>query len=151
MLPKINIVMNRYFFSIIVFMGASIFLSMMCVAQQSSAAPAAKLTPTEGDYVGRDFHFKSGETLPELRLHYMTLGKPERDASGKVTNAVLLLHGTGGTGRQFLSPQFADVLFGPGELLDSEPLLHHSSGQHRSRKIEQAERRDARPFSAVRL
>ena len=119
MLPKINIVMNRYFFSIIVFMGASIFLSMMCVAQQSSAAPAAKLTPTEGDYVGRDFHFKSGETLPELRLHYMTLGKPQRDAGGKVTNAVLLLHGTGGTGRQFLSPQFADVLFGPGELLDS--------------------------------
>src|SRR6202030_37576 len=81
--------------------------------------PAAKLTPQEGDYVSRDFHFKSGETLPELRLHYMSLGKPERDAQGKVTNAVLILHGTGGSGRQFLTPQFTDVLFGPGQLLDT--------------------------------
>src|SRR5579859_3402645 len=90
-----------------------------CVSQQSSPQPATKLSPVEGDYVSRDFHFKSGETLTELRLHYMTLGKPERDAKGKVTNAVLILHGTGGSGRQFLSPQFADVLFGPGQLLDT--------------------------------
>jgi len=73
----------------------------------------------EGDYVSHDFHFKTGETLPELRLHYMTFGKAERDSSGKVTNAVLILHGTGGSGRQFLAPQFADVLFGPGQLLDT--------------------------------
>jgi len=73
----------------------------------------------EADYVARDFHFRSGETLPELRLHYTTLGKPERDSAGKVTNAVLILHGTGGSGHQFLSPQFADVLFGPGQLLDA--------------------------------
>ena len=66
-----------------------------------------------------DFHFKSGETLPELRLHYTTLGKPERDSAGNVTNAVLILHGTGGSGHQFLAPQFADVLFGPGQLLDA--------------------------------
>src|SRR5579859_531309 len=90
-----------------------------CVSQQSSPQPATKLSPVEGDYVSRDFHFKSGETLTELRLHYMTLGKPECDAKGKVTNAVLILHGTGGSGRQFLSPQFADVLFGPGQLLDT--------------------------------
>src|SRR5579859_7200120 len=89
-----------------------------CVSQQSSPQPATKLSPVEGHYVSRDFHFKSGEVLAELRLHYMTLGKPERDAQGKVTNAVLILHGTGGSGRQFLSPQFADVLFGPGQLLD---------------------------------
>jgi len=85
-------------------------------AQQTSAA---KLATSEGDYVSHDFHFQSGETLPELRLHYTTLGKPERDASGRVTNAVLILHGTGGSGHQFLAPQFADVLFGPGQLLDA--------------------------------
>ena len=73
----------------------------------------------EADYVARDFHFRSGETLPQLRLHYTTLGKPERDGAGKVTNAVLILHGRGGSGHQFLSPQFADVLFGPGQLLDA--------------------------------
>src|SRR5579864_5631726 len=93
--------------------------SCVFIAQaQSPSQPAAKLAPTEGDYVSRDFHFKTGESLPELRLHYMTFGKAERDAGGKVTNAVLILHGTGGSGRQFLAPQFADVLFGPGQLLD---------------------------------
>ena len=135
MLPQIRTVMNRYFFAIVVFIGASFFPAMICFAQESSSHPAAKLTPTEGDYVSHNFHFKSGETLPELRLHYTTLGKPERDASGKVTNAVLLLHGTGGTGRQFLSPQFADVLFWAGRADRQQPLLHHSSRQRRSRKI----------------
>ena len=85
---------------------------------QTAAPPASKFTPQEGEYVLKDFHFKSGETLPELRMHYMTLGKPVRDANGRVTNAVLILHGTGGSGRQFLQPQFADVLYGPGQLLD---------------------------------
>ncbi len=102
---------------IIVSLGASLWLTAMCAAQQSQTAN--KPAPTEGDYVSHDFHFKSGETLPELRLHYMTLGKPDRDANGKVTNAALILHGTGGSGRQFLAPQFADVLFGPGQLLDT--------------------------------
>jgi homoserine O-acetyltransferase len=74
--------------------------------------------PKEGDYAAHNFHFKSGETLPELRMHYATFGKPVRDANGRVTNAVLLLHGTSGTGTQFLAPQFAGVLFGPGQLLD---------------------------------
>ena len=75
--------------------------------------------PQEGDFTLKDFHFHSGETLPELRMHYLTLGSPRKDASGKVTNAVLILHGTGGSGRQFLNPVFADVLFGPGQLLDA--------------------------------
>jgi homoserine O-acetyltransferase len=88
-------------------------------AQENAAHPASNPVPVEADYVARDFHFKSGETLPELRLHYLTFGKPEHDASGKVTNAVLILHGTGGTGHQFLAPQFADVLFGPSQLLDT--------------------------------
>ena len=75
-------------------------------------------TTTEGDYVVKNFKFRSGETLPELKLHYTTLGKPVRDAKGRFTNAVLILHGTGGSGQQFLSPQFAGELFGPGQLLD---------------------------------
>ncbi|HEY6293207.1 MAG TPA: alpha/beta fold hydrolase [Terriglobia bacterium] len=75
--------------------------------------------PKQGDFVVRNFHFKDGETLPELRLHYATLGTPARDASGTVTNAVLIMHGTTGSWKQFTSLQFADVLFGPGQLLDA--------------------------------
>jgi homoserine O-acetyltransferase/O-succinyltransferase len=90
----------------------------VCMGQKAQP-PASKTAMQEGDYVLRDFHFRSGENLPELRMHYTTLGKPLRDEKGRVTNAVLLLHGTGGTGRQFLAPQFADVLFGPGQLLDA--------------------------------
>jgi len=74
---------------------------------------------TEGDFVVKNFKFRSGETLPELRLHYTTLGKPARNAEGRVTNAVLILHGTGGSGQQFLQQQFAGELFGPGQLLDA--------------------------------
>ena len=74
---------------------------------------------TDGDYVAKNFKFRSGETMPELRLHYTTLGKPARNAEGRVTNAVLILHGTGGAGSQFLQPIFAGELFGPGQLLDA--------------------------------
>ncbi len=88
--------------------------ALTAVGQQASQTP----TPKEGDYVARNFHFESGETLPELRMHYATFGAPQRNAQGQVTNAVLLLHGTSGTGAQFLAPQFAGVLFGPGQLLD---------------------------------
>src|ERR1039458_7780237 len=82
---------------------------------------SAQETPavTQGDYVAHDFHFRSGEQLSELKLHYRTLGAPHRDAQGRVDNAVLILHGTGGTGAQFLAPYFAGVLFGPGQLLDA--------------------------------
>jgi len=74
---------------------------------------------TQGDYIARDFKFASGEVLPALRLHYTTLGTPRRDAAGVVRNAVMILHGTGGTGRAFLSPTYAGELFGPGKLLDT--------------------------------
>jgi len=74
---------------------------------------------SEGDFVVRNFQFHSGESLPELRLHYTTMGKPLRDSQGDTTNAVLILHGTGGNGHQFFAPQFAHVLFGPGQLLDT--------------------------------
>jgi homoserine O-acetyltransferase len=73
----------------------------------------------DGDFVIRDFAFRSGETLPELRIHYLTLGRPARDARGEVTNAILILHGTGGTGRQFMSTQFAGELYGTGAPLDT--------------------------------
>src|SRR5215471_5178955 len=72
----------------------------------------------EGDFVLRDFKFRSGEALPELKLHYTTLGRIHRDARGHVDNAVLILHGTGGDGHQFQRPQYAGVLFAPGGLLD---------------------------------
>src|SRR2546427_13129825 len=52
--------------------------------------------PVEADYIARNFTFGTGETLPELRLHYRTIGAPQRDGSGVVRNAVLILHGTGG-------------------------------------------------------
>ncbi|MDF7774132.1 alpha/beta fold hydrolase [Sphingomonas sp. AOB5] len=80
---------------------------------------AAQPWPTkEGDFVIRDFRFRTGETLPELRIHYTTLGTPHRGKDGKIDNAVMVLHGTGGTGKQFLVPQFADELYGPGAPLD---------------------------------
>jgi homoserine O-acetyltransferase len=87
-------------------------------AQQPATSPEASFPTQESDYVIHDFHFHSGETLLKLNMHYTTLGKPERDANGRTTNAVLILHGTSGTGHQFLVPQFAGVLFGPGQLLD---------------------------------
>src|SRR5262245_47291131 len=75
---------------------------------------------TEGDFVMRNFRFASGEGLPELRLHYRTLGKPQKDAGGRVRNAVLIMHGTGGTGAQFMGANFAGELFGRGQPLDAE-------------------------------
>jgi homoserine O-acetyltransferase/O-succinyltransferase len=95
--------------------GAALFVAATVSAQVE--APS-KYPVTEGDYVAHDFKFKSGEQLPELRLHYRTLGKLARDAQGHTTNAVLILHGTGGSGEQFLQPRFAGELFGPGQLLD---------------------------------
>ena len=83
-------------------------------------SPAQTVFPgqTEGDFTVRDFRFADGETLPELRLHYTTLGTPHRDAQGRIDNAVMVLHGTGGTGQQFFRPQFAGELYGPGQPLD---------------------------------
>ena len=90
------------------------FLSLV-VAAQAGDYP----TPQSGNFVIRDFQFKSGEKLAELKLHYYTLGIPQKDTAGNVRNAVLILHGTGGSGRQFLTPNFAGVLFGPNQLLDA--------------------------------
>ena len=77
------------------------------------------LRKAEGDYVANNFHFASGEVLPELRLHYTLFGKPHRNAAGHVDNAILILHGTGGSGHSFLADKFAGVLFGKDQLLDA--------------------------------
>jgi homoserine O-acetyltransferase len=94
----------------------------MAAAIIAVATAGAQVSPkfpvTEGDYVAHNFKFKSGEQLPELRLHYRTLGKPQRDGRGQIKNAVLILHGTRGAGQNFLVTQFADELYGPGQPLD---------------------------------
>jgi homoserine O-acetyltransferase len=76
-------------------------------------------TPAAGDFAIRDFSFASGETLGELKIHYRTIGQPQRDAAGRTTNAVLVLHGTTGSGGQFIRNEFAGELFGPGQPLDA--------------------------------
>jgi homoserine O-acetyltransferase len=106
--------------------SAAMILALALFAAQATTAAlsppasvAAKAWQTrEADFTIRDFRFKTGETLPALRIHYTTLGQPHRDASGAIDNAVMVLHGTGGTGKQFLSPQFAEELYGPGQPLD---------------------------------
>ncbi|MBZ5699476.1 MAG: alpha/beta fold hydrolase [Acidobacteriia bacterium] len=95
---------------------------MFCTAAFVSAqqnAPLTAVPPKEGDFVVHDFKFSDGQSLPEVRLHYTTIGTPQRDTNGRVTNAVLILHGTNRAGRVFLVPSFAGVLFGPGQLLDA--------------------------------
>ena len=93
--------------------------------------------PVEGDFVLRDFKFTSGVAVPELRIHYRTIGALRRDAGGKVTNAVLITHGTTGSGVQFLAPTFAPELFGAGQPLDATKyfiVLPDSIGHGKSGK-----------------
>ncbi len=102
---------------------AGLLLGLLgCAAAPGFAQQNASFTavpPKEGDYVARNFKFSDGQTLPEVRLHYTTIGAPQRDASGSVTNAVLILHGTNRAGKVFLVPSFGGVLFGSGQLLDA--------------------------------
>ena len=101
-----------------VFLASAVMVVSFLAA--APAVPAADFPPpTEGDFVVRDFRFGSGETLPALNLHYRTIGTPQRDASGVVRNAVMILHGTGGTGGAFLSQTFGGELFGAGQILDA--------------------------------
>jgi len=88
---------------------------LMCGTVHAADYP----TPQSGAFVIKDFQFKSGEKLAEVKLHYYTLGTPQKGPNGKIRNAVLILHGTGGTGRQFLSANFGGALFGAGQLLDA--------------------------------
>jgi homoserine O-acetyltransferase len=103
--------MARLLFSIILAAFAP-----LGAAAQSANYPA----PVEGDFIARDFVFTSGERLPEVKLHYRTVGAPHKDADGVVRNGVLILHGTGGSGGGFLSRTYAGMLFGKGQPLDAE-------------------------------
>lgn len=91
----------------------SVFVAVPVAAQVDYRSQLKK-----GDVILRDFRFRSGETLGQLRLHYATLGTPKRDRRGRISNAVMVVHGTGGSGLQFLQPQFAQELYGSGQPLD---------------------------------
>lgn len=113
-------------------------LALLSLPWLSGAAAAQDATkPVEGDFVAPEFQFASGESLQNLRLHYITYGRPHRSADGHVDNAVLILHGTGGTGQRFTQGDFAGVLFGPGQLLDASRyyiILPDSIGHGKSSK-----------------
>src|SRR4051812_12855500 len=102
----------------IVFMSR-IALAAAFVSLAASLMAAEFPAPTEGDYVVTDFQFTTGEGLSHLNLHYTTIGAPVKNAAGVVTNAVLIMHGIGGSGRAFLSQTFGGQLFGAGQLLDA--------------------------------
>jgi len=101
--------------------GLLAMFAMLALAGSSIPACAADYPdPATDDFTIRDFHFESGESLPELRIHYRTIGTLHRNAAGKSDNAVLVLHGTSGSGGSFLSYSFAGQLFGEGQVLDAK-------------------------------
>ena len=97
--------------------AAVVTLASLSVTPRARAADFPRAA--EADFVVRDFRFGSGETLPSMNVHYRTIGTPQRDASGVVRNAVMILHGTGGTGGAFTSQTFGGELFGAGQVLDA--------------------------------
>src|SRR5947208_6890760 len=97
--------------------------SLLLILASSSALAADCPPPVESDYTVRDFKFASGESLPELRIHYRTLGKIDKDDQGKTRNAILIMHGTTGSGAQFIRPEFAGELFGKDQPLDATKVF----------------------------
>jgi homoserine O-acetyltransferase len=123
----------RGFAGFLIALLALIWVDQGAMAQSLPDFPDAR----EGDFQIRDFQFKSGETIEKLNLHYLTFGKLQRDKTGHVTNAVMILHGTGGTGRQFIRDIFSEVLFKSGGLLDASRyfiILPDSIGHGKSSK-----------------
>jgi homoserine O-acetyltransferase len=113
--------------------AAAVVLLLATSVSRAATYPA----PLEGDYVIRNFRFGTGDVLPELRIHYRTIGTPRRDEAGVIRNAVLLLHGTSGTGANFLVPDFAGQLFEQGQLLDGNThfiIIPDAIGTGRSSK-----------------
>lgn len=94
-------------------------LLVVAIGGHAGSAPAAYPDQREADLIVKDFRFASGETLPEVRLHYTTLGTPHRNDDGEIDNAVLVLHGTTGTGKAYLIPTLGPQLFGEGAPLDA--------------------------------
>jgi homoserine O-acetyltransferase len=93
-------------------------LTGLAVLSVGAQTPARFPQPTQGDYIIRNFTFRDGSHLPELRMHYRVLGTARKNAQGQTTNAVLIMHGTGGSGAQFAVNTFAGELFNPGQPLD---------------------------------
>src|SRR4051795_2182596 len=93
--------------------------TLLLLLAASGCLAQTALQPVEGDWIAKDFQFHTGEKMAELRLHYTTVGKPTRDSAGHVNNAVIVMHGTGGTGRPFTGAQFGGELFGKGQPLDA--------------------------------
>ena len=119
---------------IAVFLGALLALTSVSVREgalgQVTQAPSYP-APKQGDWIAKDFRFHTGEIMPELRLHYTTVGAPSGEP-------VVVLHGTTGSGTGMLSPTFAGELFGPGQPLDASQILHHSARRDWTRQIGQA-------------
>jgi homoserine O-acetyltransferase len=112
-------------------------VSLLAALFAARAGGANYPPPAEGDFLIRDFRFASGGSLPELRLHYRTFGTPRADAHGVVRNAVLILHGTGGSGASLVRAEFAGELFAPGQPLDAARffiVLPDSIGHGKSSK-----------------
>ena len=93
--------------------------ALLLLAAPSAFAQTSWPNQREGDFVIKDFRFASGEVLPDLKLHYRTLGTARRNAAGEIINGVVLLHGTSGSGADWLRPSLGDELFGPGQPLDA--------------------------------
>ena len=111
--------------------------SLALLSAVPSVAIAQNAAPLEADAVFKDYAFSTGERLPQIKIHYTTLGTPKRDKDGNISNAVMILHGTGGTGQQFFQPQFAGELFGPGQVLDTSKyfiILPDNVGHGKSSK-----------------
>ncbi len=102
-------------------MALSLALGAFASPSAAQQVPGASWASAgkQADFVIRDFRFRSGESLPQLRIHYTTLGQPRKDARGVVRNAVMILHGTGGSGRSFMSNGYAGQLFDAGQTLDT--------------------------------
>ncbi len=117
--------------------GVGLLIAMAAPIALALAADAPQPPKQDGVFVAKHFRFQTGEVFPELRLGYTTLGTPQRDSAGAITNAILLLHGTTGTGANWLAPSFADALFRPGQPLDASKyylILADSIGLGRSSK-----------------
>ena len=100
-------------------MRAVAFAAALFFAVAAPAAESGWPNFQEGDFVVKDYTFKSGESLAEAKLHYRTLGTAQRNAAGEIVNGVLLLQGNTGTGANWLRPSLADELFKPGQPLDA--------------------------------
>lgn len=101
-------------------MKALLLVVLLASPSVAAAQPAAYPAPVERDFVVRNFMFESGESLPEVKIHYRTIGQPRKDPDGVVRNGILILHGTGGTGSPFLGAGWAGRLYGKGQLYDAE-------------------------------